>query len=419
MRLVCAFFLLVKLKLAFATRSGGDGCPLDLLNPVICNFLSNLEARGVQTPKNDDHHIVTVRASAVSFYETLERILEEASSDTWLPDFITIVLPDSMKHVTGDSPHAQAHLLGDYLYGVPISCVTMPTVVNTVLSQGRDKHGRPNQPRCDAEKLAASLSDKAIEKLGGTARVTLAHSADPRDCFRRTLHPNLRPTSLLIGIYVKLSEGYDTGKIPSVVAVSASDAAHDRKWSATREVEMIRDAPAMLGQAFRDVLEQAIHDAFVPTDVIAYRMGAGLRCERISTPILVLRVDMSARLFHNSESTMKTVLSDEALQLTNILRDVGGGAQPRARVLFVVCTTPKLKLSPTASTGFDCKGSMNVKPGFVADSGLTDSMAHDYFSLPYPGIQGTSSPIYHRILANECAIHPLDIQDITLALHFA
>ena len=93
-RLVCAFFLLVKLKLAFATRSGGDGCPLDLLNPVICNFLSNLEARGVQTPKNDDHHIVTVRASAVSFYETLERILdlEEASSDTWLPDFITIVL---------------------------------------------------------------------------------------------------------------------------------------------------------------------------------------------------------------------------------------------------------------------------------------------------------------------------------------
>ena len=74
-RLVCAFFLLVKLKLAFATRSGGDGCPLDLLNPVICNFLSNLEARGVQTPKNDDHHIVTVRASAVSFYETLERIL--------------------------------------------------------------------------------------------------------------------------------------------------------------------------------------------------------------------------------------------------------------------------------------------------------------------------------------------------------
>ena len=119
---------------------------------------------------------------------------------------------------------------------------------------------------------------------------------------------------------------------------------------------------------------------------------------------------------------MKTVLSEEVLQLSSILRAVGEGAQPRqprARVLFMVCTTPKLKLPPTESTGVDSAQSMNPRPGYVADSGLTDSMAHDFFSLPYPGIQGTSSPIYHRILANECAIHPLDIQDITLALHFA
>jgi hypothetical protein len=40
-------------------------------------------------------------------------------------------------------------------------------------------------------------------------------------------------------------------------------------------------------------------------------------------------------------------------------------------------------------------------------------------SRRYPGLKGTSTPGYYRVLLNECGLTPLDIIDLTLALHYA
>ena len=37
----------------------------------------------------------------------------------------------------------------------------------------------------------------------------------------------------------------------------------------------------------------------------------------------------------------------------------------------------------------------------------------------YAGIQGTSTPGYYRVLLNECRLAPLDVIELTLALHYA
>lgn len=76
-----------------------------------------------------------------------------------------------------------------------------------------------------------------------------------------------------------------------------------------------------------------------------------------------------------------------------------------------------IKFFPTRETGVD--GSGNVPPGFVVDEGLTRKGAYDFYMTGYPGIQGTSTPCYYRVILDEVHLTEDALKGITLALHFA
>ena len=58
-------------------------------------------------------------------------------------------------------------------------------------------------------------------------------------------------------------------------------------------------------------------------------------------------------------------------------------------------------------------------PGFVVDEGLTRKGAYDFYMTGYPGIQGTSTPCYYRVVLDELHLTEDALKGITLALHFA
>ena len=335
-------------------------------------MLNELSDRGVCTPRKED--IVHVRAAPHKEGETLRKMLNALSPDD-LPDLITAVIQSNGRFHQKkelDSPHARLHGVADYEFGIPLG-----VVVNTTLTRNR---------------VADSLAHKVISKLGGAARWILAEGT-PDTYAGRSMIASLPEHALIGGVAVVSPDTYASDSDRSTVAVMLSTAAHDKFFYSTAAIDNNDDAAA-LKLAFKEALRKAVAGlSYAPSAVVLYRSGKGL-----------------------SESEMKGVLFDETPAVKEVCREVLG-REDTPLTLITNTKKHRLRVFPTHATGED--GSGNVPPGFAFDTGLVTPFCHNFFLCPYAGIQGTSTPVHYRVLLNEVRIKPLDVIDLTLALHFA